>query len=143
MRPLIPALCLVIATIPLAARADDKPDLDQLEGDWRKVQFEINGTAGDADQQPSLRIRNSKAFTLQDGKENQDLELTLQFDSTTSPKLIDVVLPNGQTLEGIYKLEAGRWTICINSEPGVKNRPTTFESKQGSKLILAVFEKAQ
>lgn len=134
---------LALLQLPAFALSADQGDVDQLHGDWRKVQFEFNGTPGDADQQPSLRIRDGKALTLQNGKETPGIELTLKLDPTTSPKLIDVVLPDGQILEGIYKLEENRWTICLHTEPGVKNRPTIFESPQGSKLVLAVFEKAQ
>jgi uncharacterized protein (TIGR03067 family) len=136
-------LLLAAAFIPAHALASEKEDLDQLQGDWRKVQFELSGTPGDIDQQPSLRIRDSKVVTLQNGKEVDGLELTLKLDPTTTPKLLDVVLPDGQTLEGIYKLEEGRWTICLHTDPGVKNRPTTFESPPDSKLILAVFEKGR
>jgi uncharacterized protein (TIGR03067 family) len=143
MRSLLAALCLALVAIPLAATAADKSDLDALQGDWRKTQFQLNGTDGDADKQPSLRIRDDQVFTLQEGKENKDYVLKLKLDQTTNPKLLDVILPNGGTLEGIYKLEEGRWTICLNSDPGIKNRPTTFESPEGSKLIFAVFEKAQ
>ena len=141
-RPLV-FLVLVIACLPAHALSDEKGDLDQLRGDWRKVQFEIGGTPGEVDQQPSLRIRDGKVVTLQNGKEVDGLELTLKLDPTTTPKLLDVVLPDGQTLEGIYKLEEGRWTICLHIDPGVKNRPTTFESPPDSKLILAGFEKGR
>ena len=123
-------LLLASAFVPAQALSDEKGDLDQLQGDWRKVQFELSGTPGDIDQQPSLRIRDGKVVTLQNGKEVAGVELTLKLDPTTSPKLLDVALPDGQTLEGIYKLEEGRWTICLHTDPGVKNRPTTFESRQ-------------
>ena len=134
------ALLLHLTSHSLAA---EPTDLDQLQGDWRKVQFENNGTPGEADAMPTVRIREDKVRLLQEGKEQESIELKLKLEPATDPKLLDIVLPDGQTLEGIYKLEAGRWTICVNSEPGVKSRPATFESKQGSKLILAVFEKAQ
>jgi uncharacterized protein (TIGR03067 family) len=141
--------CLVLqtwATLLLIApvlMAEEKPtDLDRLQGEWRRVQFEIDGKAGEAEPNPGLRIAADKISLQQNGKD-LELVLTLKLDPTTDPKLLDLTLPDGQTLEGIYKLEENRWTVCIHGEPNIKNRPNTFESKPGSKAILAVFEKVQ
>jgi uncharacterized protein (TIGR03067 family) len=136
------SLLLSSLLLPSLTGAADEADLDKLQGDWRKVESQVDGNAEAADTMPSVRIRDDKVRLLQNGNEQEGIELKLKLDAQTNPRLIDIVLPDGQTLEGIYKLEAGRWTICIRSEAGVKDRPTTFESKPGSKLILAVFEKA-
>jgi uncharacterized protein (TIGR03067 family) len=133
---------LAIATLTIPALAAEKGDLDQLQGEWRRVQFEVDGNAGEAEVNPGLRVASDKITLLQNGKP-LELVITVKLDSTTDPKLLDLALPDGQTLEGIYKLEENRWTVCIHGEPNVKSRPTTFESKPGSKAILAVFEKSQ
>lgn len=121
---------------------DEAAELAALKGDWRTVSLENDGQAGEVTAAASLRIRDNKVILLQDGKE-LDAEFTLKLETTTDPKLIDVTTPDGQTLEGIYKLEDKRWTICIRGDADIKDRPATFESKPGTKIILAVFEKVE
>jgi hypothetical protein len=43
------------------------------------------------------------------------------------------------TLEGIYQLDGDTWKICLKVSG--KERPTKFETKAGSELVLATLKR--
>jgi uncharacterized protein (TIGR03067 family) len=66
------------------------------------------------------------------------------FDDSKSPKTIDFDIKKGSD-EGkkqfaIFKIDGDKLTM-IAAAPGEKDRPTSFELKEGSNLIEAVFER--
>lgn len=118
-----------------------KADIDLLQGSWRIAELEISGqknspTGDDA------RIEFSKD-RLKSGK---GAELfVVKLESGTNPKLIDFERIEGseatQSLEGIYKLEGDKLTICVSIGEGVRVRPTEFTGKQDSGCALVVLER--
>lgn len=70
---------------------------------------------------------------------------TYKIDTTKVPMTIDMMPTggtyDGKTLLGIVKLDGQTLTIAF-AEPG-KDRPTAFESKEGSGIIIAIQKKAK
>lgn len=70
---------------------------------------------------------------------------TYALDATKAPTAIDLKPKggtyDGKTLLGIVKVDGDTMTIAF-AEPG-KDRPTAFESKAGSGVVVAVHKKAK
>lgn len=141
MRMLL-ALGLMAAAIGVS-RADDKKD--PTAGKWLIESVTREGkphggwagaTREHGDGKYTLKPVNPKA-TATTG--------TYKIDTTKSPITIDMMPKggtfDGKTLLGIAKLDGETLTIAF-AEPG-KDRPTAFESKEGSGVIIAIQKKAK
>jgi uncharacterized protein (TIGR03067 family) len=128
---------LLFAGVVLAA--EDKKDLDKIQGTWVRASVERDGKPAPADElkNSKLTIKGDK-YTLDDGKEKRTG--TLKLDATKTPKTLDIISdsgPNkGKTLKGIYKIEDDTFTYCVAGPD--KDRPTEFSAKEGSGHALTV-----
>lgn len=141
MRHFIAAVVVVAGFTGWAHAADAPKDLEKLQGDWKQVRSEQNGESNEG---PGLtvRIKGDKLQLLVNGKPNEEAVITLKLDPSTDPKLIDVVLPNKSVIEGIYKLDGKKWTICVRTTADVKDRPAEFVGK-GNNVVLLEFEREE
>jgi uncharacterized protein (TIGR03067 family) len=69
-----------------------------------------------------------------------DKEGTYKLDPATKPKAMTITTEGGGTLLGIYKLEGDTLTVCLGNED-VNDRPTEFDSKEGTKVVLIVLKR--
>jgi uncharacterized protein (TIGR03067 family) len=145
-------LFAAVAVLLVAAEApgDEATEWKRLEGTWRLSYAEVNGRVIDKEDLPPLRLvvaGEKMTFLIED----RDLGLgTFRLSPGYSPKLIDQTRAvRGETgprarveiLEGIYRLEKDRLTICLQGRArAVKERPTEFATQSGSGLRLQVFE---
>jgi uncharacterized protein (TIGR03067 family) len=150
------ALPLVVLVMPLllaaqGAEGESKKDMEKLQGTWKAVSSETDGTKLEDDILKGYTLTVSKdEFTaaifmdLGGGKVSQSVsKSTVSLDATKKPKAIDYEYNAGGkkvTSLGIYALEADTLKICT-SRPG-KERPTRFESKAGSGWSLTVYKRA-
>jgi uncharacterized protein (TIGR03067 family) len=132
----------VAVLLPSIARGDDKADLGKMQGDWKMSSAKTRGKDAPPEFLKSKLNVKKKTFTLimtRDGKERKR-PIEVKIDGSKSPKQIDLIKKDG-TVEshGIYKLEKKTLTLCFAraSDP----RPTKFESKDGDKSFLMVFER--
>ena len=65
---------------------------------------------------------------------------TYKLDTKKTPFEIDLIAPKGGSKLGIYKIDVDTLTICHSAEKG-EERPTKFESPEGSKIILMVHKR--
>jgi uncharacterized protein (TIGR03067 family) len=147
-------LCILAAcslATAIAVAEDKKPesktadDAKELQGTWQAVEGEANGEKLPDDQMKELKIvfKDDELWAVK--PEGPDPKCKFKLDSGKSPKTIDVTPtddPKAKTGAGIYRLEKGRLTLCVNifgEDPSV--RPTEFKTKEKSGVILVTLER--
>jgi uncharacterized protein (TIGR03067 family) len=120
----------------------NKDDLKQLQGKWEFVERIIDGKKGD--------LKGTWTIT---GNEisyapNSTVKAVFKLNATTKPKSLEyddvskdpkVVTPKG--LQGIYEIDGDTLRICVAKQG--KERPKTFESKEGSGHVLTVLKRVK
>lgn len=119
-------------------------DLDALQGTWLVVEVEVDGEQMPMSTPPDARIvvDGSHVTSLGMGAAYQG---TLEVDQTTKPKSFDLIITAGHAAGtrnlGIYKLEGGRWTICLATR-GTR-RPAEFATRPGTGLALETLARSR
>jgi uncharacterized protein (TIGR03067 family) len=143
---MIAQACLLLATIlSVASGSEDAAAMEysRFEGTWAFAQVVLDGVP-----QPAAPFPANKIIISKDGRfiVVQGQRITrgrLQLDPTKRPKHFNFTVPQDSgrslTVAGIYELEADTYKVCLPL-PG-RNRPTTFESKPGSGMLLEVFKR--
>jgi uncharacterized protein (TIGR03067 family) len=133
---------LVLAVSALAADkpADDaKKALKELQGTWKVEQAKLGGIAGDKEviEKMTVEIRDNK-ITIKDGIRDEVAEMKL--DPGQKPAWLDFTpVKEKSTFKGIYELDGDTLKLCWTKEG--KDRPTAFESKEGTDSVLFVLKR--
>ena len=121
-------------------------DEEKIQGVWTFDSGKANGQ--DLQGAEGERIKNSTyEFTAKKLiiKFNEDShEATYKLDPSAKPKTLDLVVSirgGEETRPGIYKLEGDTLTYCAKRPAGADERPTEFESKEGSGIVLLVLKR--
>jgi uncharacterized protein (TIGR03067 family) len=112
-----------------------------LTGVWR-----IESMVDSGELLGSRLIRNSmaadgrvtvsqRAIELLDPETGQTRVLSYRINPAETPRQIDVIGEDNETLRGIYKIEEDELVICLN-HVGSGERPGQFDAPRGSGLIL-------
>ncbi len=142
MRTLL-ALGLVIAVFGTSTAADEK---DPTKGKWVIESVTREGKSNDALKGATREHADGK-YTLTPRKDSKAAPTsgTYKLDLTKTPVQIDLAVKggtyDGKTLLGIAKIDSDTLTIAFG-EPG-KDRPTKFETKEGSGIVVVVHKKAK
>ena len=137
------ALTAVIASFGLIS-ADDKKD--PTVGNWVIQSVTRDGKA-DAALKDGQRSHGDGKYTMARATDAAKPFATGSYalDASKTPMTIDLKPKggtyDGKTLLGIVKVDGDVMTIAF-AEPG-KDRPTAFESKAGSGVVVAVHKKAK
>ncbi|MBI3408219.1 MAG: TIGR03067 domain-containing protein [Planctomycetes bacterium] len=117
-----------------------KKDLQGLQGKWQMQSSERDGKkAPDEFVKTFKRTVKDDTYvvTFEDGEGEHTLSGKITLDPTKSPKWLDAHMTDGgmkgKTMVAIYKLEGDTQTLCV-ALPG-KDRPTAFDSSQGTLLV--------
>jgi uncharacterized protein (TIGR03067 family) len=139
-------LCLFGVVALLLVAADDKDDakkeIDRFQGTWKFESVEMGGekVPPDAFKDASLTIEGNK-FTMKEGE--MVSHGTFKVDVGKKPKTIDGTFTDGElkgkTLLGIYELDGDTYKACFDLSG--KERPTKFETKKGTMLVLEVLKR--
>jgi len=120
-----------------------------MQGDWDVVALEENGRKASADDVKGMRW-TFMGSTMQptDPGEKPGEKAEVKIDPGRSPKHIDLVVPEGalkgKTLQGIYKMEEGKLTVCLRDEKAPeKGRPKEFTAEKGSNQAVITLEKGR
>ncbi|HTK74118.1 MAG TPA: TIGR03067 domain-containing protein [Gemmataceae bacterium] len=136
------ASVVLVSLLITPARGDEKAELKKLEGTWLPTTVQQNGRNWPDEQVKGLKL------VIADGKytvtvSGNDDKGTLKVDPNAKPATMDIVGtdgPNkGRTIPAIYDLSADTLKICYGL--GVETRPTQFESKPGTRLLLITYKR--
>ena len=137
------------AAIALAGDSKDeavKRDRKRIEGTWRVVALEVNGSDVVHEAVEKLTVVNGSDGTWSLRSEGKEISKGIStFDPTKQPKAIDFTPTdgggNGKRYLGIYDLGDKTRKLCF-AQPG-RDRPTEFSSIPGSEHILVIFEREE
>jgi uncharacterized protein (TIGR03067 family) len=131
--------CLVIAVAP--AWADEKDDLKAMKGTWKVEKAVFMGS-------DATEIFKSVVLVIEDGKytvtfAGQDDKGTMKLDAAKKPKRMTITGTEGpnkdKVIPCIYEIDGDTLKICYELDG--KEPPTGFESKEGSKTLMATYKR--
>ena len=143
------ALLLVGGYVIAADKADPeaaKKALKQLEGNYTLQSAEKGGEKAPPEALKDLKSISIKGdrFTIH-GPGGQDKVATISVDPTQKPAHFNVTPNEGpekdKKLPGIYKLEKGLLTICVDD--GGKARPKDFATSKEDRNILLILKRSK
>jgi len=127
----------------LIALPADKPH--PVVGPWRVTEL-ITADQHLKDQDAErfrVELTKDKLLLRVDAKEAVVAEWSYSVDDSLTPKLFDLVPKQGafegQTREGIYEIKDDVLKLCIGI--GEKERPTTFNIKDGGQWLLVIMKR--
>lgn len=119
-------------------------ELKRFEATWRFVTIEIEGTTVPPElfEEDRLLLKGKQFTSTVRGTTTNGV---FKIDPTATPKTIDLTFTDGpgkdNSQKGIYKFEGETQKICF-AAPG-NPRPTDFESKPKSGLLVQVLERVK
>jgi uncharacterized protein (TIGR03067 family) len=120
-------------------RRQMQSELDQLQGKWKIVSLEVEGTALKPETIAGSYIGIGGANFISTGM-GVVYKGTIELDSTANPKSFRMNFTdgseNGNTNCGIYELEGDSWRICITMTGAAA--PTEFATAPNSGQALEV-----
>lgn len=134
------ASTLIVIAFALAAPGpkDGKGEPAKLEGDWIVEKYIQGGKEEKKRKGAHFSFKDGFVFVQEEGNKG----ITFKVDEKASPAKLDI----GDamlSIPGIYKIEGNVLTICFLK--GGKNenaeRPKTFESPEGSKLVIMILKR--
>src|SRR5262249_45608483 len=135
-------LVLAAMVIVLGAGADDKKDegkkdLDLLKGTWKVTSMIVNGKE-DANASDHGITFDGEKVTIKE--KNGESKGTCKIDTAKEPKQIDLTPDDDpdKKIVGIYSLKDDELKLCLTRGA---ERPTEFESKEGSKRRFVVLKR--
>jgi uncharacterized protein (TIGR03067 family) len=124
--------------VAAAAEDDNKKDLKAMQGDWAAEEWTRDGfKLADDDARAMFRTVKDDTYTVHRFRKKAGSG-KFKLDATKTPRQIDFFpdAPKGLVLEGIYKIDGDKLTICYAPKG---KRPTEFASKEDSGATLTVW----
>jgi uncharacterized protein (TIGR03067 family) len=138
---MIAALGLLLAACNRQEPAAPKTDLDRLQGAWNLVSATQDGKALDQDKvKQTTIVFKGDTFRFPGSAEYAtSKEGTIKLDENKTPKEMDAISTEKETMLGIYALEENGYKVCF--APAGKPRPTEFSSAPGNGYILQSWQR--
>lgn|SRR5262245_8367 len=126
-----------------AVRADDADkEKEKLQGAWQPITAIERGKEQTKEELKDRKITfKGDQITVKHGDKVH--EVTFKLDPSKKPKEIDVTGKDDEgkerMMKGIYELKGNTLKVCLHMEGG--DRPSKFESPEGSNLIFVTMER--
>ena len=124
------------------AKGDAKKELALFQGTWRFTSLEIEGKKVPIDMFKDAKLI-IKDETFDYVGAGEDAKGTFKIDASKKPKTVDITYTEGplkgKVLKAIYELDGDTYKICL--DPAGNDRPTKFETKEGSPIVLETLKK--
>ncbi len=138
MRNCVLAVAAVVAFAATGVAADKTP----LEGKWTIESLTRDGKADDG-MKGATRVHEGEKYTITPPMDSKAATTEGTFTVDAEKKTIDMKPSSGtfkgKTLLGVFKLDGDTLTVAFAEA----ERPKGFESKEGSKVVVAVMKKAK
>ena len=147
---------LTVLAVALLIAADTpkddavKKEADMLQGTWRVVSAQRDGTDAPQDETKKITITikgdklTARRTENADKPEEKVYEMFFTLDPNQKPKWIDVTYMDGErkgeSSQGIYELNGDTLKICVSRG---NTRPTEFETKADSQRHLMVLKRGK
>jgi uncharacterized protein (TIGR03067 family) len=122
----------------------DKKEGPSIVGEWDGVKA-VRGGQERPNPEGGVVVTFSAdgKITIVEGGKPKDEQGSYKVDTKKNPAEIDVTAPKEEgTYPGIFKIEGDTLTVCLGDK-GSTERPTKFESPDGSKILLLTFKRAK
>jgi len=142
------SLCLVVIGSLVATGAllggDNEAVLKKLQGTWKFVSQEMDGKEAPKDKLAKMTITfEGDKWTVRDGDKVAQAG-THKFDPSKKPVQVDAKVTEGES-KGSTMLGIAEWkgdnTMRVCFDPKGKERPKTFDSKDGRFVAVVEREK--
>jgi uncharacterized protein (TIGR03067 family) len=113
-------------------------DLTHMQGDWRVVEFVMNGQKATPDMMAGakLKIKANEYFFDSDSGSSHG---TLKLGGGGSPKSMDVITDDGSELPAIYDISGDTLKVCYATDGA--SRPKEFKSSVDSDTVFATYKR--
>jgi uncharacterized protein (TIGR03067 family) len=141
MKKLLLSMAFLVTAAGVGVADDAEKDLKKLVGTWEEVSHVADGKKMTADELKGTTVvidASGKWEALKDG--TVFLKGTLKLDPAKKPKAADYAIDGSDMVaKGIYEVDGDTWKHCF----AVKERPTAFESKEGSEVHYVVLKRVK
>lgn len=135
-------LFLVVARSPYGLSEDAAKD--SLLGVWVARSMESDGKQVPAEHVKRMRFTFAADKLLVRGNfsDGREEECAFRIDAKRSPKHLDFTPPKEKKpVLAIYEVKGDDLRICLRHASSDAGRPTEFATKEGSRLVLMVFNR--
>jgi len=136
-----PTLGLVLLLAAPAIKEAPKKHIN-VAGEWQVERLVVNGRPIDSTADRKYIFSADGKWTRTEGEETPKLLRTFTIDSSKNPIAIDMKLSDPAKAAahiGIVKIEGDTMTLCYSRNQA--ERPTKFESPEGSTVVLIVMKR--
>jgi uncharacterized protein (TIGR03067 family) len=141
-----PVLLLAAALAVSAPALKEKPKTAETEptGEWEMHSTTVSGRQTVINGQLVYTFTKEGKWVMRRDGQELGIDRRVEFDAKAAQPTIDLILnPQVATsrYQGIYKVEGD--TLTISASRGKAERPTTFESPEGSGITLYVLKRVK
>ncbi|HEX3147882.1 MAG TPA: TIGR03067 domain-containing protein [Gemmataceae bacterium] len=141
MKKLLLSLAVLLTVAGVGVGDDAEKDLKKLVGTWEEVSHVDNGKKMTAEELKGMTVvidASGKWEAFKDG--TSFLKGTVKLDPAKKPKAADYTIEGSDmVVKGIYEVDGDTWKHCF----ALKERPTEFESKEGSEAHYVVLKRVK